>query len=116
MMEIVLLVFIILLFIAFVIEIYLLHKYTETYEVWIGMVENYMEAFSEIRTVVNSNANLLRQVAETTNEHDQILKVMTVVVDLQSEALKIGKNFRENLSERAVTGYVMDLGEESEDQ
>jgi sugar-specific transcriptional regulator TrmB len=98
-----------ILIIAFLVEIYVVRQHNARVEEWTELVDEYIDAFNEMRTALNGNANILRLAGETINAHDRTLKIMTVMLDIHSEVLKIKKGLRDDLSKQAIEGFVMDI-------
>jgi hypothetical protein len=102
------------MFVALIMELFELRSHQKQLAMWTELVEEYIEGYENLKTAINNNANIVRLAGTTINEHDRILRVMAIVVDLHSETLKIAPGLRERLETSPVDGYVMEVGEEVE--
>lgn len=78
------------------------HKSHKKMEEWESIVGDFLDAFDEIKGVINVNAKALDIIRTTSDEHDTTLKLFTVLLDIHSQALNLDPNLRKTLEEKTL--------------
>jgi len=81
---------------------YKLRQYTDEYNHFSEVFELVMDGQEDVVRVVNVNASSLRSLQATVDRQDKNVAILSTLVELHAETLKVGADLRSKLESTAI--------------
>jgi cell division protein FtsL len=97
--------------ILWVYELYETRKLRAAYKMAESAVEDFISAFTELKSVINTNADSQRALRAAVDRHEKSLAIMDALIEVHGQALKIAPNLKTMLESEVIEDFPIEGAE-----